>query len=252
MGYTVKAVSKLAGVSVRTLHHYDAIGLLKPAQVSGAGYRLYSDDDLQRLQQILFFRELEFSLQEVADIMNDPTFDRRQALLNHKHALMARQQELRQLIKTIDRTLDSLERNTPMKDKEMFEGFDPSKYEEEAKQRWGNTPAWKESQRRTKKYTKEDWAAIKQEASEITNGIASRMDRGPSDPEVQQYVQRFHQHINDRYYTCPAEMFRGLGDMYVQDERFTANYERIKPGLAQFMRSAMHVYCDRLLREAER
>jgi DNA-binding transcriptional MerR regulator len=252
MGYTVKKVSRLAGVSVRTLHHYDAIGLLKPAQVSGAGYRLYSEGDLRRLQQILFFRELEFGLQEIGEIIDDPTFDRRQALLHHRQALTARRERLTQLIKTLDRALDSLERATPMKDKELFGGFDPSRYEDEARQRWGETPEWKESERRTRRYSKEDWAAIHQRSSEIALGIAAGMERGPSDPGVREWVRRFHRHINDSFYTCSAEVFRALADGYVEDARFTATWEGVKPGLAQFMRSAMHAYCDGLAEEAER
>jgi hypothetical protein len=132
----------------------------------------------------------------------------------------------------------------------MFAGFDQAKYEEEARRKWGHTPAWKESQRRTGRYTKEDWAAIHGKSKEITLGIAERMDRGPSDPEVQQWVEKFHQHINGSFYTCTADIFRGLADGYVEDPRFSATWEAVKPGLARFMSSAMHVYCDSLLRRA--
>lgn len=246
MVYTVKAVADLAGVSVRTLHHYDSIGLLKPARVSESGYRLYSDHELELLQQILFFRELGFGLQQIRQIVQSSGFDRKQALLDHKKALLARQQRLERLIRSIDRTLDTMERGVEMDKKDMFDGFDPSQYEEEARERWGHTEAYKESMRRTKAYTKADWDAIGRESHEIEQGIAARMDRDPSDPEVQEFIRRHHQQINDRFYQCPVEIYRGLGEMYVADPRFTAHYDQIKPGLAQFMQAAMNVYCDRL------
>lgn len=244
--YTVKAVSDWAGITIRTLHHYDAIGLLKPAQVTTSGYRLYTEADLERLQQILFFRELGFGLQEIKEIIGHPGFDRRQALLDHRDLLLARRQRLDRLIQTIDRTLEAMKRGRPMDEKELFEGFDPAQYEEEARQRWGHTPAWAESQRRARKYTPDDWRAIQQECREIDQGTAALLDRSPADPEVQGWIQRHHRQINDRFYTCTPEMYRGLGDLYVQDPRFTARYEEIKPGMARFMQAAIQAYCDRL------
>jgi MerR family transcriptional regulator, thiopeptide resistance regulator len=246
MAYTVKAVAELAGISVRTLHHYDEIGLLKPAEVSASGYRLYGETDLERLQQVLFFRELGFGLQEIKEIVNRPDFDRKQALQEHKQLLLERKDRLGRLIHSIDQTLDSMERGIPMADKDLFDGFDQSQYEEEVRQRWGGTKEFEESQRRTKKYTKADWTVIKQEMEAIGTGVAALMDRGPSDPEVQEWVRRWHKLINDRFYTCSTEVFRGLGTMYVEDPRFTATYENIKPGMAVFMRDAMHSYCDKL------
>lgn len=246
MAYTVKAVADLAGISIRTLHHYDEIGLLRPAQVSTSGYRLYSEGDLERLQQVLFFRELGLSLHEIREIIGHPGFDRRQALLDHKQLLLERQERLQRLIQSVDRTLDALERGIQMDKTDMFDGFDPSKYEEEVRQRRGKTRAYAESAERTKRYTADDWAAIKQESQAINQGIASLMDRSPDDPAVQEWIRRHHQQINDRYYTCPPEMYRGLGTMYVQDERFAANYERVKPGMAQFMQAAIQAYCDKL------
>jgi DNA-binding transcriptional MerR regulator len=245
MAFTVKAVSGLAGISIRTLHHYDEIGLLKPTQKSASGYRLYTEWDLERLQQILFFRELGFSLREIAAIIDRPGFDRRQALLAHRQLLAERQERLRRLIRSVDRTLEAMERSIPMDEREMFDGFDQAKYEEEARQRWGRTRAFEESVERTKKYTKAEWAAIQQESEQIEQGLAALMDRDPADPEVQEWIRRHHQQLNDRFYTCPPEMYRGLGDLYVQDERFTAHYDKLKPGLARFMQAAMHAYCDR-------
>ena len=127
---------------------------------------------------------------------------------------------------------------------QMFEGFDPSKYEEEARRRWGGSPEFEESQRRTKAYAADDWAAIQKEGNEIMNGIVAAMDRGPADPEVQEWIGRHHGQINERFYTCSTETYRCLADMYVQDPRFAAFYEKYKPGMAQFMREAMYAYCD--------
>jgi DNA-binding transcriptional MerR regulator len=244
--YTVKAVSEIAGVSVRTLHHYDHIGLLRPAQRGFSGYRLYTEEDLERLQQVLFFRELGFGLHEIKEIIDRPDFDRRKALLKHKELLLERRERLTRLVQLVDRTLEAMEEGVEMDEREMFEGFDQERLEEEARQRWGGTEEFEESIRRTRSYTKVDWAAIQEEGKEVLQGIASLTDRAPSDPEVQQWIGRHHKHINDRFYRCSLKVYRGLGDLYVEDERFKAFFERIKPGMAWFMRDAMHAYCDRL------
>lgn len=246
MAYTVKAVADLAGISIRTLHHYDEIGLLTPANVTASGYRLYTEEDLEQLQQVLFFRELGFALHDIREFMGSPGFDRREALRSHKKLLLERQDRLERLIQSVDRTLESIERGIRMNEKELFDGFEPSKYEEEAKQRWGNTQAYKQSMERTKKYTKADWDEMKAEGAAINQGLAALMDRDPADPEVQEWIRRHHMQINDKFYTCSTEIYRGLADMYVADERFAANYEAVKPGLTKFMRAAMHAYCDQL------
>lgn len=249
MSYTVKTVSELAGISIRTLHHYDVIGLLRPGRATTSGYRIYTEADLERLQQILFLRELGFRLQEIKETIDSPGFDRKQALLDHKQVLLAQQNRLGQLIRTIDRTIEAMERGIPMNGKDMFDGFDPAKYEEEARRQWGNSPAWAESQQRTKKYTRADWDTIQREGKGIEQRIASLMHHGPSHPEVQEWIGKHHKLINDRFYTCTTEIYRGLGDLYVQDERFAAHYEKIKPGMAKFMQAAIHAYCDELASE---
>ena len=159
---------------------------------------------------------------------------------------MREQERLGRLIRTIDRTLAAMEGGTEMKDKDLFDGFDPSRYEEEVRRRWGHTEAYAESVARTRQHTRADWEAIMQEGKEILDGIAACMDRSPADPQVQEWIRRNHQMINDRFYNCSLEMYRGLGDMYVQDERFAAFYERVRPGMAQFMQAAIHAHCDRL------
>lgn len=249
MAYTVKAVADLAGVSIRTLHHYDEIGLLKPATVSYSGYRHYTDPDLERLQQILFFRELGFSLQEIREIVDSPSFDKRQALQSHKQLLLEKQRHLQALIDSVDQSIEALERGTSMDKKAMFEVFGDSKleeYREEAKARWGHTDAWRQSEERSSRYNKQDWEKIKANMQSISENVAALMDRDPSDPQVQEQVGRWYHHINDYFYTVTPEIFRGLGDMYVADPRFTATYEKVKPGMAQFMQQAMHVYADGL------
>lgn len=247
MAYTVKRVSKLAGVSVRTLHHYDEIGLLKPEQISTAGYRLYTQSDLEKLQQILFFRELEFSLGEIKAMLEDPGFDRQQALLLQRAALLERQQSINRLVMTIDRTLKMMEGEQPMNDQELqelFGGFDHRRHEQEARERWGQTPEFQESIRRTKRYTKADWQQIQQESGEIMQALAALMDRQSTDPEVQRWIGRHHQQINRWFYDCSLEIYRGLSELYVTDERFAANYEAVKPGLTAFISAAMQAYCD--------
>src|SRR5688500_6026664 len=161
MAYTVKAVADIAGVSVRTLHHYDEIGLLKPAAHTAARYRLYRDQDLERLQQVLFFKELGFDLKEIKRILAGPHFDRARALTEHRKLLLERQERIRRLIRSVDRTLKAMHKGDNMT-AQMFDGFDAAKYEDEARQRWGKSPEFEESVRRTKAYTKQDWAEIQQ------------------------------------------------------------------------------------------
>lgn len=253
MSYTVKAVADVAGVSVRTLHHYDHVGLLRPSATSAAGYRLYGDADLERLQQVLFFRELGFELREIKAIVDSPSFDRAEALRAHRRVLVERRERIGQLVELVDRTIESLEGGVTMTNEERFAGFDDPKlaeYQEEARQRWGHTDAYRESARRTARYTKKDWDAIKAEGSEITLAIAAHMGRPATDPEVQKQIARHHRQIDERFYACSPEIYRGLAEGYVADERFKAFYEKVKPGLAEFMRVGMLVYADELERKA--
>lgn len=252
MPYKVKEVAVLAGISVRALHHYDRIGLLKPEAVSPAGYRLYSDRDLRRLQQILFFREIGFNLDEIRRILDRPDFDQGRALRAHRELLTEKKRRLEEIIRTVDKTLRAMEEGRQMEKKEMFEGFDlaeiekhQARYAEEVRRKY-DPEVVAESERRTAKYTKEDWAAIFAKGNDIFRRIADGLDRGPADPEVQAAVAQWREHITNSFYTCTPEIFRGLGDLYVEDSRFTENIDRFRPGLAAFLREAMHIYCDRL------
>lgn len=250
--YKVKEVADLVGISVRTLHHYDQIGLLKPDTVTDNGYRLYSDTNLERLQQVLFFKEIGFSLEEVKEILDSPDFDRKQALQSHREILLKQRSRLEEIIRTVDKTIHSIEGGTEMEKREMFEGFDmrqieehKAKYAEEVRQKYDKKTV-EESERRTSSYTKDDWQNITKKSEDIYQRIISRMGFGPADPQVQEAVAAWRQHITDYFYECTPEIFRGLGDLYVEDERFTENIDKYKAGLARFMREAMHIYCDRL------
>ncbi|HEY9766190.1 MAG TPA: MerR family transcriptional regulator [Chroococcales cyanobacterium] len=252
MSFKVKAVADLAGISVRALHHYDQIGLLKPASASPSGYRLYSEGNLERLQQILFFRELGFALPEIAAIIDRPGFDKKQALLTHKQLLLEKQKRLQAMIGSVERTIVAMERGIPMEKESMFEGFDESRmeeYREEARAKYGKEIV-DQSYQKVSKYSKEEWAAIQAEGREIEESLASRLDEDPASPEVQQRVEQWFRLINDRYYNCTLEIFRGLGDLYVYDPRFTKHYDKVKPGLAEFMRQAMQIFCDRREKKA--
>jgi DNA-binding transcriptional MerR regulator len=249
MTWTVGAVAKLAKVTVRTLHHYDAIDLLRPTGRSDTGYRRYTDADLEQLQQILFFRELGFALGEIRRIMIDPGFDRRRALLAQRSLLGDKARRTEAMLAAIDRALDALDEGVDMDANEMFAvfgDFKPEDYEAEVEQRWGHTDAYAESARRTSRYTKADWERIKAEGDAITAAFVDALDQGlpPEDPAVQAIAERHWQHLAHWFYTPRAEMYAGLGDLYVDDPRFTRNIDRARAGLAAYQRAAMRAYAE--------
>ncbi|MCX6027892.1 MAG: MerR family transcriptional regulator [Chloroflexi bacterium] len=249
---TVRQLATLAGISVRTLHHYDQIKLLKPSARTEAGYRLYGEADLLRLQQILFFKELDFPLAEIQAILDRPGFDQAQALRNHRRMLGERAERLARLLRTVDRTIAKLtgEDTMPVTDEELYEGFSPKEreeykgYEAEARERWGEMAA--ESQHHVRQMSKAQWQAVKDEGDAVSRLMAELMGRPVSDPQVQAAMARQHAWI-ENFYPCSAEIFRGLGQMYVDDQRFTANYDKYRPGLAVFMRDAMTYYAEHSL-----
>ncbi|UFU01308.1 MerR family transcriptional regulator [Radiobacillus kanasensis] len=251
--YQIKEVAELAGVSVRTLHYYDRIGLLKPDVVKDNGYRSYTEEDCARLQQILFFKELGFSLKDIQATIDRPDFDRRKALINHQKLLEEKKHRLDLLLQSVQKTIESLDGGMKMSVEEMFEPFDmkkieehQKKYAEETKQKYGETDAYKESARRAKQYTEDDWRQIKEQNDEIYRALILRIDREPGDSEVQDLIGRYRQSITDNFYECTPEIFRGLGELYVSDERFTKNIDQYKEGLAAFMSKAIRIYCDNL------
>jgi DNA-binding transcriptional MerR regulator len=251
--YKVKEVAEIAGVSVRTLHHYDHIGLLNPIRSRDNGYRVYGEEEMARLQQILFFRELDFPLDKIQRILDDPDFDQEQALHHHRKVLMEKRNRLERIIESVEKTILSLKEGRKVSDKDRFEPFDRSeieahqkKYEKEVQERWGDTDAYKESKRKTASYSHEDWKRIQKEGNEIDRRIIERMSQGSEDAEVQRLIGEKRQHITDNFYHCTPEIFRGLADMYVNDPRFTKNIDKLKVGYAAFLQKAMHVHCDRL------
>jgi len=246
MSYTIKEIADLAGVTTRTLRYYDEIGLLSPSTIGDNGYRIYDQDSLLLLQQVMFFRELDVSLKDIQMILNHPKFNLVAALEEHRVTLQARAKQLKALIETVDLTIDTLKGEWTMSDKDYFEGFDESQYEEEAKQRWGKTPQWAESQKKWASYSKEQKDAIKVEGGEITKRMVGT-DPGlsPDDPGVQAAIGDYHAYINKYFYTCDVEFIRNLSDMWVQDPRFAVNYDRIREGGAAFVRKAVHIFADR-------
>ncbi len=253
-GYTVGRVADLSGVTVRTLHHYDEIGLLSPGGRSAAGYRLYEDSDIERLQRILFYRELGFALEEIATIVDDPRTDAIGHLRRQRGLLTERIRRLSAMVAAIDyemeaRTMDL--RLTSEERLEVFGEFQPEDYAEEAEQRWGETEAYKESNRRVSNYTKEDWQQLKAEEEEVRTRLAAAFEAGlpPDSDEAMAAVEAHRRHISRWFYECGYEMHRGLTEMYVSDERFRSNYDTQTPGLAQYIKEAAHANAERAERD---
>lgn len=246
MGYTINQLAKLAGVSVRTLHHYDAIGLLKPAHLLKNGYRQYEEPELLQLQQILFFRELEFPLDDIKRMMASPTYNAIAALREHKAMLKLKQKRFEHLIKSIDQTIKTMTNQEQIKVDELYDPWkddDVKQYQAEVKDRWGNTDAYKQSQERIRKLTKAQMDQLKADGKKQMQALADAMPKGISHPDVQALIKQSHAGVNF-FYDCSLEMFRNLGKMYVEDPRFTATYDAYAPGLAQFVHEAIDYYCD--------
>ena len=244
MAYTVKQLADLAGVSVRTLHYYDEIGLLTPDAYGENGYRYYDEDALLRLQQILFFRELDFRLDEIKAIIDRPDFDVLRALQTHRVTLEGKAARLTGLLQTVDKTILRLKGELGMSDKELFEGFAEEKqkqYAEEARRRYGSAEV-DDSMKRWGNYSSAQKQQIVAEGEQIRRDLAASMGKGYDNPAVQQIVARWHQHL--RYFYEPSvERLRGLGQLYVDDPDFRANYAKLDPKLPEFFRDAITFYC---------
>ena len=247
MRYTVKQLAKLAGVSARTLHYYDEIGLLSPDRNPDNGYRLYEHEALLRLQQILFLRELDLSLDEILVVLDQPGFDLLHALEKHRRALLARQERLAALVQTVDRTINHLKGSTIMDDKQLFEGFSEeqqAEYAKEAERRWGSQNV-KELQKRWASYSPEKKKAVLEEGKAIYLDLIASMPLGPASPQSQACVARWHQNLRN-FYEPTVEILLGLGDLYNDDPDFNATFVRMHPDLAPYMREAIQVYCKTL------
>ena len=238
---TVQQVSKLTGVSVRTLHHYDEIGLLKPTRVTEAGYRLYDDAALRKLQSILFFRELEFPLKQIREFLDDPKFDAHAVLDDQIRLLELRAEQLNKLIshaRPIQKT-----GVIPMD----FSPFDRSKqesYAAEAKKRWGKTEAYKEFEEKTAGQSQAQQDAAAEGLMAIFARMGAIRTADPASAEAQNLVKELQDHITAHYYTCTRQILRGLGMMYIAGDEMTANIDAAGgKGTAQFAHEAIEVYC---------
>ncbi|MFE2565780.1 MerR family transcriptional regulator [Streptomyces mirabilis] len=244
MGYSVGQVAGFAGVTVRTLHHYDEIGLLVPSERNHAGHRRYSDADLDRLQQILFYRELGFPLDEVAALLDDPEADPRAHLRRQYELLTARIEKLQKMAAAVEHAMEARTMGINLTPEEKFEVFgdkDPEEHAEEAERRWGGTAEYAESQRRAARYTKDDWQRVQAEVASWGERYDALMEAGePATGErAMDMAEEHRQHIGTWFYDCSYELHGCLGAMYVFDERFKAYYDSMRPGLAEHLRDAI-------------
>lgn len=236
----IKEFADFAGVSVRTLHYYDAIGLLTPAYTDkSSGYRYYDENSLLRMQEILFYRELDFSLKSISEILSSPNYDKHQALAEQKHLLTLKKERLERLICAID---DAVKGENVMK---VFDNQKFDQYKAEAKERWGSTDAYKQHEEKTGNYSSQTWSDLAQSMDQIMGEFALCMKNGhsPDSPEAEYLVKELQNHITQNYYHCTDQILEGLGQMYVADERFKANIDKHADGTAEFICEAIECYC---------
>ena len=239
----INEVSKLTGVTVRTLHYYDEIGLLKPSEVTSAGYRLYDNEALKTLQQILFFRELEFSLDEIKEIMSDPLYNRKDALAKQRELLMQKRIRLDGIINLVDKTLKG-ENDMSFKQFDMTEIEEARKeYAAEVKARWGDTAAYAESEQKASNYDDAQWNILSDEGWAILQEFGECRNIKPDSREAQALVKKWQNYITSYFFDCTIEILSGLGLMYIGDERFTRNIDKNGKGTAAFMAAAIGIYC---------
>lgn len=236
----VKEVADLTGISVRTLHHYDEIGLLVPDEVTESGYRIYSSENLETLQQILFFKELGFPLKKIHEIISSPTFDRKEALELHRKMLLEKRKRLDQMIETVEKTIQHTKGELEMSQKEKFEGFDFSHnpYEEEARKLYGDK-AVDEANKKAAGMTQD----MQERFNDLYRRLADVRHTAPDSKEAQEAIGEWYILLNE-FGSYSLDAFKGLGQLYIDDERFTKNIDKFGEGLAVFMRDAMAVYAD--------
>ena len=242
----INEFAKLTGVSVRTLHYYDEIGLLKPAFVDEQnGYRFYDENSLERMQEILFYRELDFELKSISDILSSPDYDKKKALSEQRKLLILKKERL-------ERIIDALDGAT--KGKVTMTAFDNSayetarkQYETEAKQRWGETEAYKEHAEKTANYTADKWQEVNDGLMSVFAKFTECMQscNTADSAETQALVKELQDYITENYYTCTNEILAGLGLMYVADERFKNNIDKNGDGTAEYVSEAIKFYCNK-------
>lgn len=246
----INEVAKLAKTTVRTLQYYDKIGLLKPSEITATGYRLYDDRDIERLWQIMFFKELDFSLKEIKELMSNPEYDKIEALTRQRELLIQKRNRMNKLIELIQDTLKG--DNEMSLNKISFDEFDMSKieenkrkYKEEVIRRWGKTKAYGEYEVKTDKYKESDWKAAGDEHGNILRAFGEHRQLAASDCLVQELVKRWQDYITDNFYECTKEILSGLGVMYTEDERFRNNIDKYGEGTAKLMSEAIEIYCSK-------
>jgi len=243
MSYTVKQFSNLAGVSVRTLHYYDEIGLLRPEAIRSNGYREYGDQAVLKLQQILFYRELDFRLEDIKAMLSRPDFDAVEALEAHRLSLQGRAKRLERLIQTVDDTLLHMKGEKEVSQKQLFAAFsdeEQEQYAKEAEQLY-DPAIVKESNRKFKSLSLAEKQHIFDEGNQVYADMLAAMPKGVASPEVQATIERWCKHM-DYFWTPKLEQLMGLAEMYTTDTRFKANFDKIDPRLAEFIREAVDVY----------
>ena len=249
MEYTVQKLGRLAGVSPRTLRYYDEIGLLKPARINSSGYRIYGSAEVDRLQQILFYRELGVSLDEIKRILNDPEFDGLQALRGHLEQLLQKRKQIDLLIANVKKTIALTEGRISMSDREKFEGFkqkmiseNEQKYGKEAREKYGDE-AVERSNQAFKNMSEEDFQRMTELEQQMRATLAEAFQDGdPSSPLAQKAADLHKQWLTMAWGQYNKEAHAGLAQMYVDDERFTAYYDQEQPGTAVFLRDAINIY----------
>lgn len=255
--YTVGRVADLAGVTVRTLHHYDQIGVVRASGRSAAGYRTYTVEDIARLRNVLTYRRLGFSLEEIATLLDDPTIDETAHLLRQRELLVGRREEVDAMVAAIDAKLETERRGMQLTPEEQLEVFGTEKvggeWADEAADRWGETDAFKESQRRTSSYTKDDWQRLKTESDAALRELAETMSSGvaPDSERAMDLAETHRQFLCRWFYDCSHEMHRNLAEMYVADERFTTTFDEVAPGLARFVAAAIQANSERHLGQGD-
>lgn len=240
MKMQIKEFAEFTGVSVRTLHYYDEIGLLTPAYVDKfTGYRFYDEKSLIRMQEILFYRELDFSLKSISTILSFPDYDKDKALNEQKKLLILKKERLEKLISAID---------SAKKGENIMSAFDNTKFENyknEVKEKWGKTEAYKEYAQKTKGYSKDKFNAMGEGIENIIEDFAVCMNSGssPESTDAQTLVEKLQSYITENFYTCTNEILVSLGQMYVADERFKNNIDKHSIGTAEFVSKAIEYYC---------
>ncbi|QGQ46567.1 MerR family transcriptional regulator [Metabacillus sediminilitoris] len=249
MEYTVQKLGNLAGVSTRTLRYYDEIGILKPARINSSGYRIYGTAEVNRLQQILFYRELGVDLESIKKIVTAPSFDGTSALKEHREKLLAKREQLDRLIANVDKTIAATEGRMTMSNQEKFEGFkqkmideNEKKYGEEIRAKYGNDQVDKSNQK-FKNMTQEQYEEVEKLSEELMETLKEALATGNPAGEIAQRAADLHRKWLCFYWdSYSKEAHAGLAQMYVDDERFTAYYDHISPGSAEFLRDAIFIY----------